>query len=104
MCNNDAIIGQEGADKMFGDEGNDRIFHVFLETTISDCFRVIISCGPGIDEAFINTSILFSPSSHIFWFCHDHNMHTDKVALLTFSKPLLALKGMGTRFEKYKTT
>jgi len=36
MCNNDAIIGQEGADKMFGDEGNDRIFHVFLETTISD--------------------------------------------------------------------
>ncbi len=50
--------GAGGADNLNGGPDNDKIFHSsFDRTSVTDGARDFISCGPGNDEAWINTSI-----------------------------------------------
>ena len=48
-----------GADKVLGGNGDDRLFHssAFPPGTTADGKKDLLDCGPGNDQAFINTSV-----------------------------------------------
>jgi Ca2+-binding RTX toxin-like protein len=46
-----------GGDRLIGGPGDDKIFHDDNSNTLSDGFKDYIDCGPGKDEAWINTSV-----------------------------------------------
>ena len=54
---NDVLIGGNGHDAIMGQLGNDKIYHGAMGTTASDGNKDVITCGEGNDEVWINTSI-----------------------------------------------
>ncbi len=48
-----------GTDKILGGNGDDRLFHssAYPPGTTADGYKDFLDCGPGNDQAFINTSV-----------------------------------------------
>jgi hypothetical protein len=48
---------QNKLDGLDGGSGDDSLSQSFFEDTQSDGFKDLVDCGPGNDEAWINTSV-----------------------------------------------
>ena len=53
----DLIVGERGTDLMNGQEGDDKIYHAFLNSTATDGSKDLVICGDGQDEAWINSIV-----------------------------------------------
>jgi hemolysin type calcium-binding protein len=52
----DDLSDNSGKDIIYGEEGDDDIYHADFQNTGPDGSKDVIDCGPGNDETWINTS------------------------------------------------